>query len=135
VDRANKGQTAYITVTVYDDETGFPVFQHTYLNGVLQSPPDDSPAYVLYDDLGRVREMIWHDSGSIGRVGGPATIKLNPENGIHILESYVVNSVRTRSATEPAVIVRDPQSGKTLKCEYYLNGKKLPAPDTPSLEK
>lgn len=124
---ADKGETIYTTETVYSDETGLPVRQLTWLGSVLQSPPDDTPAQVLFDDFGRVHEMVWWHKGEEHRdpKKGPAVIKLNPDNGIHILERYELAGKISRSSTEPALICRDRTTGKVTLVEYYLDGVRL----------
>ncbi len=123
----DKGEKSYQTETVYNEQTGLPVRQLTKLDGLLQSPPDDTPAQVLFDDQGRIREMVWWDQGKEHRdvMKGPAKVKINPENGVHILECYRLENNLSRTRTEPALIQRDPESGEVIRCEFHLHGVKI----------
>jgi len=117
-------ETVYQTETVYDDVTGLPVRQLTTLNDVLQSPPDDTPAQVLFDEQGRIREMVWWDNGKEHRDidKGPAKIKINPENGVHVVERFKRHGETTRSRAEPALVIRDPDTGEVVRNAFYVDG-------------
>jgi len=133
---SKEGETVYQTETVYNDETGLPVRQLTRLGGVLQSPPDDTPAQVLYDEQGRIIEKVWWDDNKEHRDKnkGPAVIKINPENGTHIIERYKNRGKNSRSRTEAAYIARDPNSGQIIRTAYYLDGIEL-QPSTKGLDR
>lgn len=112
------------TQTVYDDRTGLPVRQLTTLNGVLQSPPDGSPAQVLYDNLGRIREEVWWHAGKEHRDPqvGPAVLKYDPDTKIRYVERYMVKGHISRTPTEPALIVRDRTTGQIVEEAIFLHG-------------
>lgn len=126
---AAEDETVYRTETVYNDRTGLPIRQLTTLNGMLQSPPDDTPAQVLFDEHGRVREMVWWHRGKEHRdpSAGPAVIKLNPKNGVHAVERYKMHGETSRSRNEPALIVRHPDTGEIELVEYYVHGVRVTA--------
>lgn len=126
----DEGETVYTTETVYSEETGLPVRQLTRLDGTLQSPPDDTPAQVLFDDFGRVREMVWWDQGKEHRdpKKGPAIIKVDPDSGVHTVERYKVKGRTSRSVSEPAFICRMPETGEITRLKYYQDGVELPNP-------
>jgi len=121
---AEDGETIYQTEVVYNDKTGLPVRQLTTLNGVLQSPPDGTPAQVLYDEHGRVREEVWWHAGREHRDPrvGPALIKYNPENGVRYVERYMVDGRSSRTPSEPALIIRDRVTGKMTETAIFLHG-------------
>jgi len=127
---SKEGETVYQTETVYNDETGLPVRQMTRLNGILQSPPNDTPAQVLFDYKGRVIEKVWWDNNQEHRdiLKGPAVIKINPENGVHIFEHFKKRGENSRSRTEPAFIARNPNTGEVSRTAYYVGGEELKLP-------
>lgn len=127
---ADEGETVYTTETVYSDETGLPLRQLTWLDGELQSPPDDTPAQILFDESGRVREMVWWDQGKEHRdpKKGPAIIEVDPDSGTHTMERYKVAGKTSRSTSEPAFICRNRENGEITRLKFYLNGVELPDP-------
>lgn len=124
------GETVYRTETVYDDATGLPVRQLTWKDDKLQSPPDDSPAQVLFDREGQIREMVWWEDGKEHRdiTKGASTIKINPKTGVHTQERYMIAGELSRSLSEPAIICRHPETGLVTRVEYFVQGVRVPHP-------
>ncbi|GAA6176733.1 hypothetical protein NBRC116593_26520 [Sulfitobacter pacificus] len=125
-----KGESVFVTETVFDDETGLPTRQLTTLNGVLQSPPNDTPARVVFDDLGRICEMAWYSAGQEHRdlSKGPAVVEINPDNGICISERFKIKGNTSRSRSEPALLIRNEETGDLIGTAYYLDGVEIAAP-------
>lgn len=130
---ADEGETVYQTQTVYNDRTGLPVRQLTTLDGVLQSPPDGSPAQVLYDNRGRIREEVWWHAGKEHRDPqiGPAVLKYDPDTNVCYVERFMVNGNISRTPTEPALIVRDRTTGQVVEEAIFLHGIEQKAATTP----
>lgn len=109
----------------HDSETGLLRWQTTRLNGKLHSAPDGRPAHIVYDDAGNPIEMAWFYKDRYHRVGAPALIKLNPDNGVHIYEEYRCFGEMHRSHSEPALISRDPINGDVKSTAFYVDGKEI----------
>ncbi len=126
---AKEGEDVYVTETVYNRETKLPVFMRVSLNGKSQTPPDGSPAEIQYDELGRPEIMRWLEQGVPHRLDGPSRLSINPENGIHIVETYSINGVPRDRHIGPSMIVRDRESGEITKQEF----EKPSSPKGPSI--
>jgi hypothetical protein len=107
-------EDVYVTETTYNRETGLPVFRRTSLNGMRESPPDDSPSVVHYDSLGRPDRMEWYRQGQPHREAGPSVIYINPENGVHVIERFYHHGVARDRALGPSKITRDHDSGEII---------------------
>jgi hypothetical protein len=116
---AKEGEDVYVTETIYNRETGLPVFQRTTLNGKRESPPDGSPAEIGYDEHGRVERLEWYHQGERHRDKdvGPAVIIINPENGIHVVERFQHHgkSPSPDPALGPDLIVRNRDTGEIVR--------------------
>jgi len=102
----------YITEIVYDRETGLRRRQSTMLDGVRQSPPDDTPSHIVYDKQGRIKRMNWHRDGQKHRETGPASITINPENGIQTCEVFYLNGKLRNPSLGPCYVRRDEITGE-----------------------
>lgn len=112
--KAKEGEDVYVTETIYNRETGLPVFRRITLNGLRESPPDGSPSEISYDDQGRPDRMEWHHVDEWHREDGPSVIHLNPENGVHIIERFHHHGEPRNRALGPSRISRDRDSGEIV---------------------
>jgi len=104
-----------------DDATGNPRWVSIRLNGQLQSPTDEQPAHIVYDQHGRVKEFGWFQNNLYHRHSGPALQRINPENKIVEYEEHRWLGMLHRSESEPALVVRDPNSGSVVDARFYQN--------------
>ena len=123
----------YTTETKYSVETGLPLVKFVRLNNVLQSPPDDTPSYTLYDEQGRVTLMKWHHQGQVHRNGAGAVIYVDPETKIHTSEGFYIEGQPRRRSLGPYIISRDRMTGEVTREQfdgdpYFPATTKPPAP-------
>lgn len=116
-----ESEIVYVTEKIFNRETGLIAYQRTLLNGVLESAPDDAPSVVHYDKLGRPDRMEWHRLGQWHRDSGPSVIYINPENGVHVLESFHHNGVARARPFGPNRILRDHDTGEIESCTHESN--------------
>lgn len=131
--RVPEEEDVYVTETTFNRKTGLPVFRRTSLNGALESPPDDSPSLVHYDELGRPDRMEWHRAGQWHRDPGPSVVYINPDNGVHVVERFEHYGVARDLTYSPSRIVRDRDSGE-ISNQYNdtaLKSSKLPPSQKP----
>ena len=122
-------QLVYVTETIYDRETGLPVFQRTLLNGEQHTPPDGSPSEIGFDHLGRPERLEWREHGRRHRLNGPASIRINPENGVHVVESFLIEGKPRDPRFGPSRIVRDRHTGQIREQTFVdCNNPDQPAP-------
>ena len=124
-----EGQECYVTETIYDKETKLPVFQRTLLNGLKETPPDGSPSQIIFDAHGRPQKMSWHKQDKSHNEDGPAELTVNPDNGIHTVERYVIDGKPRHPSLGPHYIVRDRNTGVLRKQEFA----ELDSPEAPHL--
>ncbi|WP_157727739.1 hypothetical protein [Stappia sp. ES.058] len=111
------------------------------LTGEFHSPPDGRPSSVEFDDQGRPTEMAWHHRNLLHRFSGPAMVRINPENGVHIAEFFriVVDEEEdvARGQNELSTIFRDEITGEVKQKMYggrysnikgHTEGLKAPKP-------
>lgn len=100
-------------------DTGIVVAEHWLLGGKGQSPPNDRPSTVLFDDEGRKKTLLWKASGELHRENGPAWIEFDPATGVRVQEQYFEHGQCHRPGRQPAHIQRDPHSGEITKVRYF----------------
>ena len=79
----------------------------------------------------RVREF-WFQEGELHRVGAPAAICFNSQNGAVSIEEYRERGILHR-LEGPAWILRDENTGSALISDYYIMGKKIKSPKEPTM--
>lgn len=119
VNNINEETDTYVTKTKYHRETGLPISQRTFLHDKLQTPPDDSPSEVLFDEFGRPQYLTWHEAGVTHREGKPAIVELNPESGEPWVEGFFTRGRPIHRSIGPYRIVRDWDSGEVVKQIRY----------------
>lgn len=108
-------------------DTGTVSREFWYSSSGTQEAPDDRPAIVHYDKLGRATEMHWRKQGELHRDNGPAWIELdwsNPEAPVIQLEIWAKNG-RYHRTNGSAIIHRDPLTGEITKEESYMDDKRV----------
>ncbi|TPW33116.1 hypothetical protein FJU08_00675 [Martelella alba] len=116
-----------------DEETNLPRWMTIKLGGKLHSPPDGRPSHVLFDAEGRPYEFVWHHLNYPHRKNGPSKLRINPDNGIHVMEEF--NDVfQTPSADDVAYIARDKDTGATLRVAHMRDLETFSPPPCPRLE-
>ena len=110
---------------VFSEMTGNISREFWYLNKMLESP-GDRPAVIHYDEQGNPTSMCWMHKNSYHRENGPARLEIVPETGVIYLEQWMKHGTTHRDGEEPAVIIRDKQSGEICNTVRYLNGVKQP---------
>lgn len=127
----------YTLTVLRDGETGLPRAMTIRLGdkyGKLHSPPDGRPAFVSFDEHGRVEEMGWYENDSYHRIGAPALMKINPNNGVVFYEEYRNHGLIHRSYSEPAWTERDPKSGEIEGEYYFVNDEQVEPRLPPKLD-
>ncbi len=114
---SEEGEDVYITVTVYERETGLPRRQITTLNGLKHAPPDGSPSHIAFDDEGRPLQKHWHAFDKEHREEGPSTIMLYSDTGIHMTERFMLED-KPRSADQGPYRIRRNRDGEITKEEF-----------------
>lgn len=107
-----KGQTVYEVSEVYDDETGVLRMRQIRLDGKRQAPSDDTPSHAAFDEHGRPLFFEWHSDDVLHRTEGPSQIRLNPKNGIHVLEVFEQSGRPRPGHLGPYTIHRDKETGE-----------------------
>ena len=126
-DKRNAKTETYITETKWNKETGLPLVQFVKLNGLKHSPPDGSPSYILFDDLGRPKIMKWHNHDKLHRDKAGAWISIDPETKVHTTEAFFHHGRQREQHLGPSCIYRDPSTGDVFKTEN-TTGTKPPSP-------
>lgn len=117
-ERSKVSTETFTTETKYNMETGLPLASFTRLNGLKQAPPDGSPSYTLYDELGRPKMMQWHDQGELHREDAGASIYIDPETSVHVGEHFFLHGRERPAHLGPFWICRDSTTGKVTETEY-----------------
>lgn len=94
------------------------------LDGKFHTPPDGRPAHVVFDEEGRPREMSWYNENKLHRLDGPARVRINPVTDIIYSEEFRQFGQPPISKTCPALVERDPKTGKLLRRSFFT-GKTL----------
>lgn len=112
------GEEAYFTETRYSKETGQPCVSFTRLNGLLHSPPDGTPSYVLFDAQGRATLLKWHHQDQLHREGAAATIYVEPTTGVHTFEVFYSHGQPRARHLGPYRVYRDRLTGEVTKQQF-----------------
>lgn len=107
-----KNEDTYLTETVYNRNTGKPVYIRTTFRGLLQSPPDGSSAEIRFDDEGRKISERWYEANEPHRIDGPAWVTFDPETGVRVRERFLIGGSPRDPAEGPNMIVRDAKTGE-----------------------
>lgn len=132
-DEQDLATQTFNTETKYNMETGLPLVKFVRLGGLLQSPPDGSPSYTLYDEQGRIKLMKWHDQDQLHREGAGATIHVDPETKVHTFEVFYTDGHPRKRDIGPFRILRDRASGEITREQFlgdpdFPNKAKPPSP-------
>ena len=106
----------------YDKTTGLPKWLTIRREGQFDSPIDDRPAHVVFDELGRPSKFGWYSRGVLHRENGPASMTVDPDTGIVTVEDYRHQGTPHRSLREPAYIERDAKTGQVLLEMFFVKG-------------
>ncbi|WP_144435942.1 hypothetical protein [Roseibium album] len=77
-----------------------------------EAPPDGSASEITFDDKGRPLDLGWHSKDLAHREGAAASIRVNPENGVHIVEQFRTHGKYPARSFGYSVIVRDSETGR-----------------------
>lgn len=131
--KLSPNEEVYTTHTVFNKETGQPVYQETRLGEVKQSPPDDTPATVDFDEDGNQTTLMWFYDDNPHRESGPAVVKIDPRTGVWVWERFLTHGVPRDSSIGPNLVTRDKDSGEvTFSGNYDLRSQ--PRPLSPKLK-
>lgn len=83
---------------------------------------EDGPALILWDYSGRIWKEYFYKHGKYHREDGPAMFSY--ENGKKEYEKYFKDG-NTHREDGPAVIIYNPNSGKVIDKQFWLNNEKL----------
>lgn len=108
-----------------DGTTGKPRWLTVRLGGKLQSPPDDRPAWIVYDSMGRPTLIAWYHENLYHRATGPALQRIDPETQIITYEEHRLHGRIHRPLPEPALIVRDPGTGAILQERFFVDDQEV----------
>ena len=70
---------------------------------------------------GRVTHEEWWQRGKLHREGGPAEVNYDPETGVVVHEEWWQNDLLHREEG-PAIVFRDAQTGEITSSEVWVNG-------------
>lgn len=80
--------------------------------GLLHAPPDGRPSRTDYDFWGRPTYMAWHKDDLEHRLDGPSVVEVNPRNGVHSLEIYLIEGEPRPKSQGYHIVHRDKESGE-----------------------
>lgn len=106
-------------------DTGHPRWLTVRHDGKLNSPPDDRPAKIVYDEQGRAKELAWFRDNLYHRQTGPALKRINPDNNVVTYEEHRWFGKMHRSHSEPALVERDPKTGKVTNALYFVDDNEV----------
>lgn len=117
-----------------DEDTNLPRWMTIKFGNELHSPPDGRPSHVLFDVQGRPYQFSWHHFNTLHREDGPARLKINPDNGVHVREEFRNVFKSDWSPDDVSTIIRDKDTGNTLVEYYHVDRKDGPPEGASSLE-